>query len=209
MSKQGLGISLDISDITQTYTAYLAHRPEVVRKAVRRALRKTAQWYFRQISREIQQATGIVQKALKGRARITVVDKDLYANVWFGLDPMEAHRVGRTRQTRRGVTAGRGIRFDSAFLAAADFGRSGRPERKVWRRKYRGPGSTERSRQALSNEDLAGRFPLEMMKVPVYEAAAQIFARHRNGARQRYQQILQQEINYALNVEPFRPRRRR
>jgi hypothetical protein len=209
MSTKGLGLSLDISDITQVYTAWLTDRPEVVRKAVRRALRKTAQWIYRQIAREIQQATGINQKALKPRARITIVEKSLYANIWFGLDPIEAHRAGRARQTRRGVSVGRAYRFDSAFLANADFGKSGKAERKVWRRTIRGAGSTEASRRVLRNEELAGRFPLELLKVPVYEAAEQVFARHRNGARKRYQQILQQEINYALNVEPFRARRRR
>lgn len=209
MSQQGLSLNLDVSDITSVYVDWIDNRAEVTRKAVRRALRKTAQWYFRQIMREIQQATGINQKALKPRARITVLEQSLYANVWFGLDPMEAHRVGRARQTRAGVSVGRGHRFESAFLAAADFGNSGRAEQKVWRRKVRGKGSTAATRRMLRNEELAGRFPLELMKVPVYEAAAAIFARHRAGARQRYQQILRQELNYALNVEPFRPRRRR
>lgn len=208
MSQQGLSLSLDVSDITHFYVQWLDNRAGAARKAVRRALRKTAQWYFRQIMRDIQQATGVNQKALRPRARITVLEKSLYANVWFGLDPMEAQKVGRARQTRAGVTVGRGHRFESAFLAAADFGNSGKAVQKVWRRKVRGKGSTAESRRMLRNEELAGRFPLELMKVPVYEAAAAIFARHRNGARARYQQILKQELNYALNVEPFRARRR-
>jgi hypothetical protein len=94
----------------------------VVRKAMDAALRRTARHVFTHVRRSVGRAANAPQKALKDRLRMRVRRERGTAVIWVGLNPLNPVRVG-ARQTRRGVTARGGRRWDRAFIANGKNGR--------------------------------------------------------------------------------------
>ncbi len=88
----------------------------VVRKAMDAALRRTARHVFTQVRRSVGKAANAPQKALKDRLRMRVRRERGTATIWVGINPLNPVRVG-ARQTRRGVRARGGRKWDKAFIA--------------------------------------------------------------------------------------------
>ncbi|MDR2366132.1 MAG: hypothetical protein LBD68_09850 [Zoogloeaceae bacterium] len=81
-------------------------------QAWKTTLRKTGGWMKSQVAKAVSADSRIPQKAL--RSRLLFYLKQYGEKFWLGMNPIAAHRLGKTRKTRRGVTAGR-FSFPGAF----------------------------------------------------------------------------------------------
>lgn len=160
-------------------------------KAVKRTFRKTVTWMKKQVLSNIAADANIPQKAIRPRVQDRIYFKDNVATVWVGLYPVGAHKVGKPRQTKKGTRIGRKHFFESAFPAEI-FGYE-----KVWRRVFRGPGSSKRGRGD-------GRFPVEVMLIELEKIGEDAAQKIMKEAQLRFHRTLKQEINYAINVEKAR-----
>ena len=94
--------------------------------------------------------------------------------MWLGLNAIEANRLGKTRQTRKGVTAGR-FRFDGAWLM-----KKIAPDGPVYRR---------------TGE---GRLPYEQVKYDWSDHGESAFRDAAARAEERLLVVLRQEVNYEI-----------
>jgi hypothetical protein len=163
-------------------------RSKKVDRAIDRALRKTTRWVLNQLKRKIAKTLNINQKAIAKRFTARVVKKAGYGYVWIGLNPVEAQLAGAARQNKGGVTV-KGRFFEGAFLQ-----RIYTEDEKVWRRKYRGPGSS-------SNGLGGGRFPVEKMEIEIEDEARKIIEQFRPNASAEFAKKLRQELNFEFNVK--------
>lgn len=193
----------------------LGSRVEV---AVNRALKKLARWLRTHAMREIGRELKITQKALKKRFVIkhNSKGKDPYINIWFGLLNVAAHEVGTARQNAAGARVA-GRQFDGAFVKKI-YG----SEEKVYIRTRRNrreghatisqrPWRTDSGSHygghrfldygGANDTSNRGRFPVQVVGIEIEEVARDILERYELRINARYQQLLQQEVNYALYVE--------
>ena len=179
---------------TEQYGAVLrAFRtlPGEIDKAEIRALNKTALWVKTQAARETSQAAKIAGKLVRNRLRILRASKRRpFAKVWYGLNPIPARLLGKVRQTKRGVRAGRHD-FPGAFVTGFKSGRTGVFERATPARRW----TAGRSHQSTPN------LPLKEAELILDSAEVQR-AIHRTYARagERFVTLLRQELNYIVNV---------
>lgn len=192
MAAPTAGLEVDLQVPYAQLRREFAGREKQVDKAIVRAIRKTVSWLRRQLIKQVASEAGIPQKAIRQRGKAKTFAKEQYGVVWLGLNPVGAHLIGKPRQTRRGVRVGRKHFFEGAFLS-----RIYSDNEKVWRRKFRGPGSTSRGRGD-------GRFPVEVMLIELETIGEQEAKALNNEARVRFLRTMKQEINFAINVEPFK-----
>lgn len=106
-----LTVGIDIESVTKILRQI---GEKACQQAWRRTLKKSARWMIHQSAKAISQQVLIPQKVVKKRlyffSKSTVSGK-----VWLGLNPIEAHLLGRPKQTRTGVSVGR-HRFPGAWL---------------------------------------------------------------------------------------------
>ena len=146
-----------------------------VSNAVRRALRKAAQWLQRQVTRVAATEIGVTQsKFKKARVSVSIGKGSAWtARIWVGTDPWAAHRLGAVKWTRKmaGARAGRRL-FPGTFVP-----RQGGP---------------------IFKRSGAGRLPIEKETVEIDAAMQQNIRRLETSALSRFRQLLAQELNYEL-----------
>lgn len=147
--------------------------PAAMQNAWRRTLRKTGNWIKGQTAKAVSKATRIPQKLLRQRMYFFLRSRDT-GKVWLGLNAIEANRLGKVRQTRKGVTAGR-FRFEGAWLMSKVA-----PDGPIYQRKGK-----ERRPYEQVKFDWAG-----LGEAAFREAAAR--------AEERLLIVLRQEVNYEL-----------
>ena len=83
--------------------------PKAAAAAQRRAINKTIRWLRTHIARAVGKQERIAIGAVRQRLRAyPVTGGDMRGKLWFGINAIEASRVGRARQTGAGVSvAGR------------------------------------------------------------------------------------------------------
>lgn len=102
--------------------------PKAAAAAQRRAINKTLGWLRTHIARAVGKQERIAIGAVRQRLRAYPTSGGaMRGKLWFGLNAIEASRIGRVRQTSRGVSvAGRryqGLELtDQAGLARTDIG---------------------------------------------------------------------------------------
>lgn len=213
MAVSGVSFQLNFAREITRITAQIQTTPEQLKKAGDRARKKTMAWLSTRISREISQALRVPQKGLKTRWSTTTAGKgdDQVAILWFGTLPLAAENAGRPRQGKRG-TAVAGRRFDGAFYRAVY---DGTP--RVWIRKSRAAalglelpamsrqkrGGNERFLDYGGANDSSnhGRFPVMRVGIELEEMAGEVFRRYERRALARFAELIEQEINYAVNHE--------
>lgn len=213
MAVSGVSFQLNFAREITRITAQIQTTPEQLKKAGDRARKKTMAWLSTRISREISQALRVPQKGLKTRWSTTTAGKgdDQVAILWFGTLPLAAESAGRPRQGKRG-TAVAGRRFDGAFYRAVY---DGTP--RVWIRKSRAAalglelpamsrqkrGGNERFLDYGGANDSSnhGRFPVMRVGIELEEMAGEVFRRYERRALARFAELIEQEINYAVNHE--------
>ena len=89
--------------------------PKAAAKAQRRAINKTLGWLRTHIARAVGRQEKIAVKAVRQRLRsYPVAGGAMRGKLWFGINPLEASRAGRARQTQAGVSVA-GRRYKGAF----------------------------------------------------------------------------------------------
>ena len=176
--------------------------PKAAAKAQRRAINKTLGWLRTHIARAVGKQERIAVKAVRQRLRSYPVDGGaLRGKLWFGINPLEASRAGRARQTRAGVSVA-GRRYQGAFYKKV-YGN----QAEVWIRtasKYFDPADYPDSNVTSQTGPSSGfvgensdRFPLAKAKISL-EAVRPHFEAWSRKADDRLMQILKQEMNFEL-----------
>ena len=186
----------------QALTDFAKQVPKAAANAQRRAINKTLGWLRTHIAREVGKTEGIALSAVRQRLRAyTAKSGSNRGKLWFGINPLEASRTGRARQTRTGVTVGR-RRYAGAFhkkvyrgqpdiwirTASKHFKSQDYPDSNIT--KARGVSSGW-----ISEHD--NRFPLAKAKVNI-EDVTPLFDSWVRRVDGRLLEILRQELNYEL-----------
>lgn len=186
----------------KAFTDFAQLVPKAAANAQRRAINKTLGWLRTHLAREVGRKEGIAMRAVRQRLRAySVKAGTTQGKLWFGLNPIEASRTGRARQTALGVSVGR-RRYKGAFYKKV-YGN--RPD--IWirtaskqfnARDY--PESDISAAAGVSSGWIAendNRFPLAKAKVAI-EDARSLFDSWARRADERLLLILKQELNFEL-----------
>ena len=191
------------SEDMKAFVALATLVPKAAANAQRRAINKT----MRRLSTRIAQAVGkqerIAVKAVRQRLRSYPVESGGKARgkLWFGINPLEASRSGRPRQTKAGVSVGsrryRGAFFKKVYGNQADIWIRTASKHFV-RTDY--PDSEVTSQTGASSGfvgENSDRFPLAKAKISLDSVRPHFEAWSRK-ADERLLQILRQEMNFEL-----------
>jgi len=186
----------------KAFQDFAALVPKAAAAAQRRAINKTLRWLATQIARAVGRQERIAVAAVRQRLRAYPVSGGANSGkLWFGLNAMEASRIGRPRQTRSGVSVA-GRRFQGAFFKKV-YGNSA----DVWIR----TASKHFDANDYPDSDVSGaggvssgwiaehgsRFPLAKAKVSL-EQARPHFESWIRKADEQLLHVLQQELNFEL-----------
>ena len=182
-----LAISIDARAGFQRVGATFARLPVASERAMGRALRKLSTWLKRQVLRAASAASRIPQTFFQRAFRYhVVIDKDgstpTGVSVWIGTNPIKAHRLGVVRWNRR--------------MKGARVGRKGYPGAWSWGRGKTGPAVMSRAGDA--------RLPLVVETEAPHPAVLARLQQIQGDAETRFERLLTQELNYALNHEAGR-----
>jgi hypothetical protein len=193
-------LQADRSDL-KAFTDFAALVPKALAAAQRRAINKTLRWLRTQIARAVSRQERIAVSAVRQRLRAYPSNSNGQGKLWFGINPIEASRAGRPRQTRAGVSVA-GRRYQGAFFkkvyggqpdiwirtASRHFDASHYPESDV------SGGGGRRSGWISENDS---RFPLAKAKISLDDVRPH-FETWTNRAHQRLLVVLEQELNFEL-----------
>jgi len=177
--------------------------PKAVTAAKRRAINKTLLWLRTHIARSVGRQERIAIAAVRQRLMSYPTDSNGQGKLWFGINPIEASRAGRPRQTRSGVSVA-GRRYQGAFFkrvygSSADiwiragskhFTDEDYPESLITVRKKARTGW-------IAETTSIGRFPLAKAKISLEDVRPH-FEAWTQRAHQRLLEVMQQELNFEL-----------
>lgn len=175
--------------------------PKAVAAAQRRAINKVLRWLRTHIARDVGRQERIAIAAVRQRLKAFPVSSNGLGRLWFGINPIEASRAGRPRQSRSGVSVA-GRRYEGAFFkrvyggspdiwirtASKHFDAKDYPDSEV-------SGSGGRSSGWISEND--SRYPLAKAKISLDDTRAH-FEVWTNRAHERLQVVMEQEMNFEL-----------
>lgn len=173
--------------------------PKAAAAAQRRAINKTLGWLRTHIARAVGKQERIAIGAVRQRLRAYPVSGGaMRGKLWFGVNAIEASRIGKARQTRAGVSVA-GRRYQGAFFKQV-YG--GSPD--IWIRTSSKhfnatdyPGSTQGRRSSGFIVESDNRFPLAKAKVSLDQVRPH-FDNWVKQADERLLEILKQELNFEL-----------
>jgi len=186
----------------KAFQDFAAVLPKAAANAQRRAINKTLRWLATHIARAVGRQERIAVAAVRQRLRAYPVSGGANSGkLWFGLNAMEASRIGRPRQSRSGVSVA-GRRFQGAFFKKV-YGNSA----DVWIR----TASKHFDASDYPDSDVSGaggassgwiaehgsRFPLAKAKVSLEQARPHFEAWVRK-ADEHLVHVLQQELNFEV-----------
>lgn len=175
--------------------------PKAVAVAQRRAMNKVLRWLRTHIARDVGRQERIAIAAVRQRLKAFPVSSNGQGRLWFGINPIEASRAGRPRQSRTGVSVA-GRRYKGAFFkrvyggnpdiwirtASKHFDAKDYPDSEVSGRGGRRTG------WVAENES---RFPLAKAKISLEEVRPH-FEAWTNRAHERLLVVMEQELNFEL-----------
>ncbi|MGV8860180.1 MAG: phage tail protein [Pseudomonas sp.] len=173
--------------------------PKAAAAAQRRAINKTLGWLRTHIARAVSRQEKIAVTAVRQRLRsYPVRGGSSQGKLWFGINPLEASRIGRPNQTASGVSVG-GRRYKGAFYKRV-YGSNADIWIRTGSKQFSAedyPGSTDGRRTSGFVNEAYGRFPLAKAKV-MLENIRPLFNTWSRLADERLLEILRQELNYEL-----------
>lgn len=202
-SASGGMISLQTSAADlKAFQDFAALVPKAASNAMRRAINKTLRWLATHVARAVGRQERIAVAAVRQRLRTYPVSVGANSGkLWFGLNAMEASRIGRARQTQSGVSVA-GRRFQGAFHKRV-YGSSA----DVWIRigsKHFNPADYPNSEVSAASGASSGwiaendnRFPLAKAKVSLEQARPHFDSWVRK-ADEHLVHVLQQELNFEV-----------
>ncbi|UMY59953.1 hypothetical protein [Pseudomonas sp. LS.1a] len=175
--------------------------PKAVAAAQRRAVNKVLRWLRTHIARDVGRQERIAIAAVRQRLKAFPVSSNGQGRLWFGINPIEASRAGRPRQSRTGVSVA-GRRYKGAFFKRV-YG--GNPD--IWIR----TASKHFDAKDYPDSEVSGRggrrtgwvaendsrFPLAKAKISLEEARPH-FEAWTNRAHERLLVVMEQELNFEL-----------
>lgn len=173
--------------------------PKAAAAAQRRAINKTIRWLRTHIARAVGKQERIAIGAVRQRLRAyPVTGGDMRGKLWFGINAIEASRVGRARQTGAGVSVA-GRRYQGAFYKQV-YGSNA----DIWIRTSSKhfnttdyPDAAQGGRRSGFVEENDNRFPLAKAKVSLEQVRPHFDAWVKR-ADERLLEILTQELNFEL-----------
>lgn len=177
--------------------------PNAAARAQRRAINKVLGWLRTHIARAVSKQERIAVSAVRQRLRSYVAKGGAtQGKLWFGINPIEASRIGRPRQTSSGVSVA-GRRYEGAFYRRVYGGqadiwiRTGSKHFKEEDYPASELTSAKGQRHGSMDADMYGRFPLAKAKV-VLEDVRPLFDEWVRRADQRLVEVMLQELNFEL-----------
>ncbi|PTU49238.1 hypothetical protein DBB42_26485 [Pseudomonas plecoglossicida] len=175
--------------------------PKAVAAAQRRAVNKVLRWLRTHIARDVGRQERIAIAAVRQRLKAFPVSSNGQGRLWFGINPIEASRAGRPRQSRTGVSVA-GRRYQGAFFkrvyggnpniwirtASKHFDAKDYPDSEVSGRGGRRTG------WVAENDS---RFPLAKAKISLEEVRPH-FEAWTKRAHERLLVVMEQELNFEL-----------
>lgn len=168
-------------DVKGALEALAGLTPAAMQAAWRRTLRKTGAWIRSRTAKEVGSATGIQQKLLRQRMYFFLRSANT-GKVWLGLNPIEAHRLGAVRRTKKGVRAGKWL-FEGAWRKTKV-----QPDGPIYRRVGK------------------ARLPFEVVRVDWSQSGDAAFRRAAQACEARLLTVLRQEVNYEIQKAMNRAR---
>lgn len=173
--------------------------PKAAAAAQRRAINKTIRWLRTHIARAVGKQERIAIGAVRQRLRAyPVTGGDMRGKLWFGINAIEASRIGRARQTSAGVSVA-GRRYQGAFFKKV-YGSNA----DIWIRTSSKhfntndyPEAAQGGRRSGFVEENDNRFPLAKAKVSLEQVRPHFDAWVKR-ADERLLEILTQELNFEL-----------
>ncbi|HDS0929583.1 TPA: hypothetical protein QDZ23_004282 [Pseudomonas putida] len=195
-----ISLRIDPQDV-KGFQDFIRLVPKAVAAAQRRAVNKVLRWLRTHIARDVGRQERIAIAAVRQRLKAFPVSSNGQGRLWFGINPIEASRAGRPRQTRSGVSVA-GRRYEGAFFkrvyggspdiwirtASKHFDASDYPDSEV------SGGGGRRSGWISENDS---RFPLAKAKISLDDTRAH-FEAWTNRAHERLQVVMEQEMNFEL-----------
>jgi len=197
-------ITLQVSkDDAKRFERFADLVPAAAAKAQRRAINKVLGWLRTHIARAVSKQERIAMRAVRQRLRSYPAKGGAgQGKLWFGINPIEASRIGRPRQTNAGVSVA-GRRYAGAFYQRVYGGQAD-----IWIRTgskhFRAEdypaselSSSRGQRHGSMDWEMYGRFPLAKAKV-LLEDVRPLFDEWTRRADQRLVEVLLQELNFEL-----------
>ncbi|WP_397452524.1 hypothetical protein [Pseudomonas sp. NA-150] len=187
----------------QAMAEFAKQVPKAAAAAQRRAINKTLNWLRTHTSRAVARQERIAVGAVRQRLRsYPVTGSAMRGKLWFGINPLEASRTGRPRQSGTGVSVA-GRRYRGAFhkrvyganadiwirTASKHFSAGDYPDSRVTARRGGSSGW-------IAEND--SRFPLAKAKVSLEDVRPH-FETWVRRADERLLEVLKQEFNYELH----------
>ncbi|AHF04077.1 phage tail protein [Marichromatium purpuratum 984] len=190
MSAERLVLTIDTQGTLERLERQLAAMPEGVERARRRALRKLSTWVRRQVLREAAKAAGITQKVLTTLLRYRTTQTADQLSIWIGTNAIKAHHLGTVRWTRR---------MQGARVSKRLF-----PGSWSWPNSRRMAGLVAQRSGVFGRNKNPQLEKIEVVDVPVHALVFNRLQAMKPEIDARFQRLLLQELNYALNVEAAR-----
>ncbi|MGO0694435.1 hypothetical protein ACTORG_13200 [Pseudomonas guariconensis] len=195
-----ISLRADPQDV-EGFQSFVQLVPKAVANAQRRAINKTLRWLRTHIARDVGRQERIAIAAVRDRLKAYPVSSNGQGRLWFGINPIEASRAGRPRQSRSGVSVA-GRRYQGAFYKRV-YG--GKPD--IWIR----TASKHFDADDYPDSDVSGgggassgwisengsRFPLAKAKISLDDVRPH-FEAWVERAHARLLEIVEQELNFEL-----------
>ena len=201
MSAVPITLQLSVKDM-QAFNGLAKVVPKAVAAAQRRAINKTLGWMATRIARDASRQERIALRAVRQRLRSYPIKGNADSGkLWFGVNAMDASRVGKPRQGKAGVSVA-GRRYRGAFYKKVYGGKAD-----IWIRTaskhfnpddYPGGASAAGGTSSgwiAENDD---RFPLAKAKVSLEDVEGP-FNAWAQKADERLLVVLKQELNFELH----------
>lgn len=178
-----LRFRLDTDGTLERLQRQMADWPAGVERARKRALRKLGTWINRQVLREVARENNVAQKVIKDLKRYRATVSATGITVWIGTNPVKAHHLGKVLWTPR--------------MQGARVGRRSFPDTWSW-------SEAARTKGLVMRRTSRDRLPIEVVRVPIHDQTAAAVNRLMPDINQRFETLMRQELNYALNIEAAR-----
>lgn len=179
-----------------------------INAAITRSLKKTTRWVATQTARGLSKQLDLALKGIRDRIYFSLEkSKQGKASIWVGLNDVHANSIGKVRQTKTGVSV-RSHQFKGAFIGDP-FG-TGKSYITAFRRassKHASEHDEVRNNKHEQNQinpkmhHLWPRYPLNKVGLKVQYESEDYLQRQEHLIGQRFNTILQQELNYEFNVK--------
>lgn len=195
-----ISLQADQSDL-KAFADFAALVPKAAAAAQRRAINRTLRWLRTHVARAVSRQEKIAVGAVRQRLRAYPVGSNGQGKLWFGINPIEASRAGRPRQTRAGVSVA-GRRYQGAFYKKVYGGQAD-----IWIR----TASKHFKASDYPDSDVSGgggassgwisengsRYPLAKAKISLDDVRPH-FERWTMQAHEHLLKVLEQELNFEL-----------